>query len=137
MYLQSLSLMGTASPTSIIHTQMQNDFMQTEDIKNNNSPNQMIHHNGALGSALNLESFQILQNTIQAYNQLQKLAMPQQHQELYQMNQELMNRLKNLSMGFQSPTTPVSAPFTPSPTTGLPNFPTDPNFMFTNVTKIS
>lgn len=58
--------------------------------------------------------------------------MPQQHQELYQLNQELLNRLKNLNIGFPSPTTPVSAPFTPSPTAGLPNFPADSNFMFTN-----
>lgn len=89
--------------------------------------------NGNLaGTGLNLESFQIFQNTMQAYNQMQKMSMPQQHQELYQLNQELLNRLKNLNVGFPSPTTPVSAPFTPSPTAGLPNFPADSNFMFTN-----
>lgn len=91
------------------------------------------NQNGNLGAGLNLESFQIFQNTMQAYNQMQKLStMPQQHQELYQLNQELLNRLKNLNIGFQTPSTPVSAPFTPSPTAGLPNFPADSNFMFTN-----
>lgn len=88
--------------------------------------------NGNLGSGLNLESFQIFQNTMQAYNQMQKMAMPQQHHELYQLNQELLNRLKNLNVGYPTPSTPVSAPFTPSPTAGLPNFPADSNFMFTN-----
>jgi carboxyl-terminal PDZ ligand of neuronal nitric oxide synthase protein len=121
-----------------MHAQKQNDFMQNEDMKNNNSnsPNKMLLQNGNLLPGLNLESFQLFQSTMQAYNQLQKLAMPQQHQnqhqELYQMNQDLLNRLKNVNLGFQSPTTPVSAPFTPSPTTGLPNFPTDSNFMFSN-----
>jgi carboxyl-terminal PDZ ligand of neuronal nitric oxide synthase protein len=114
-----------------MHNQKSNDFMQNDDMKNNNSPNKS-NLNGNLGGALNLESFQIFQNTMQAYNHLQKLSMPQQHQELYQLNQELLNRLKNLNVGFQTPSTPVSAPFTPSPTTGLPNFPTDSNFMFTN-----
>lgn len=106
--------------------------MSNDDIKNNNSPNKLGLQNGNLGAGLNLETYQIFQSTMQAYNQLQKLAMPQQHQELYQLNQELLNRLKNLNMGFQSPSTPVSAPFTPSPTQGLPNFPADSNFMFTN-----
>lgn len=108
--------------------------MQSEDAKNNNNPIKMSNQNGNLGTGLNLESFQIFQNTMQAYNQMQKMAMPQQHQELYQLNQELLNRLKNLNMGFPSPSTPVSAgtTFTPSPTTGLPNFPADSNFMFTN-----
>lgn len=104
--------------------------MQHEDLKNNNALNKSAQQNGNVG--LNLESFQIFQNTMQAYNQMQKMAMPQQHQELYQLNQELLNRLKNLNLGFQSPSTPVSAPFTPSPTAGLPNFPADSNFMFTN-----
>lgn len=124
-----------SNPNQMINSQQkQNDY---EDMKNNNSPNKVV--NGNLGAGgLNLESFQIFQNTMQAYNQLnnqaqlQKLAMPQQHQELYQLNQELLNRLKNLNLGFQSPPTPVSAAFTPSPTTGLPNFPADSNFMFTN-----
>lgn len=116
-----------------MHAQKQNEFMQNEDIKNNNNANKMINANGTLGSPLNLESFQILQNTVQAYNQLQKLAMPQQHQELYQLNQELLNRLKSLNVGFQTPTTPVSSPFAPSPVSGLPNYSTDSNFMFTNI----
>ena len=104
-----------------------------DDMTNNNGPIKMNIQNGNIGG-LNLETYQIFQNTMQAYNQLQKLAMPQQHQELYQLNQELLNRLKNLNIGFQSqsPSTPVSAPFTPSPTQGLPNFPADSNFMFTN-----
>lgn len=106
--------------------------MQNEDIKNNNSQNKLTSQNGNIGP-LNIESLQIFQNTMQAYNQLQKLAMPQQHQELYNLNQELLNRLKNLNVGFQTPTTTVSSPFTPSPTTGHPNFPADSNFMFTNV----
>lgn len=129
LYLQTLSLLGSTSPSNLMQSQKQNEY---EDMKNNNSPNKTVNQNGNIGAGLNLESFQIFQNTMQAYNQLQKLAMPQQHQELYQLNQELLNRLKNLNIGFQSPTTPVSAPFTPSPTTGLPNFPTDSNFMFTN-----
>lgn len=119
-------------PSNLMHSQKSNDYMHNDDMKNNNSPNKIANQNGNLGAGLNLESFQIFQNTMQAYNQLQKLAMPQQHQELYQLNQELLNRLKNLNVGFQTPTTPVSAPFTPSPTTGLPNFPADSNFMFTN-----
>lgn len=132
LYLQTLSLLGSASPGNIMQSQKQNDFQQNDDIRNNNGPNKTLNHNGNIGPALNIESFQIFQNTMQAYNQLQKLAMPQQHQELYQLNQELLIRLKNLNVGFPSPSTPVSAPFTPSPTTGLPNFPTDSNFMFTN-----
>lgn len=106
--------------------------MQHEDLKNNNAPIKNAQQNGNVNAGLNLESFQIFQNTMQAYNQMQKMAMPQQHQELYQLNQELLNRLKNLNIGFQTPSTPVSAPFTPSPTAGLPNFPADSNFMFTN-----
>jgi carboxyl-terminal PDZ ligand of neuronal nitric oxide synthase protein len=120
-----------------MHTQKQNDYMQNEDMKNNNcnnNPNKLLLQNGNLMPGLNLESFQIFQNTMQAYNQLQKLSMPQQHQDLYQMNQDLLNRLKNVNLGFQTPSTPVSAPFTPSPTQGLPNFPTDSNFMYTNAT---
>lgn len=114
--------MGATTPSNHMHMQQkQNDYMQSDDLKNNN---------GNVG--LNLESYQIFQNTMQAYNQMQKLAMPQQHQELYQLNQELLNRLKNLNVGFQTPSTPVSAQFTPSPTTGLPNYPADSNFMFTN-----
>lgn len=108
--------------------------MQHDDLKNNHGSNKNTHQNGNINAGLNLESFQIFQNTMQAYNQMQKMAMPQQHQELYQLNQELLNRLKNLNIGFQSPSTPVSAPFTPSPTTGLPNFPVDSSFMFTNAT---
>lgn len=131
LYLQTLSLLGSSSPTSIMSSQKQNDFMQHDDLKNNNGPNKISQQNGNINAGLNLESFQIFQNTMQAYNQMQKMAMPQQHQELYQLNQELLNRLKNLNLGFQSPSTPVSSPFTPSPTAGLPNFP-DSNFMFTN-----
>lgn len=115
-----------------MNQQKQNEYMQNDDMKNNNGPNRIANQNGNIGHGLNLESFQLFQNTMQAYNQLQKMSMPQQHQELYQLNQELLNRLKNLNIGFQSPPTPVSAPFTPSPTTGLPNFPADSNFMFTN-----
>jgi carboxyl-terminal PDZ ligand of neuronal nitric oxide synthase protein len=130
-------MLGSHSP-NLMHQQKPNDFMNDDMKNNNNSTNKMNNQNGNLGAGLNLESFQIFQNTMQAlqvqnYNQLQKLAMPQQHQELYQLNQELLNRLKNLNAGFQSPSTPsVSAPFTPSPTQGLPNFPADSNFMFTN-----
>lgn len=131
LYLQTLSLLGSSSPSSIINSQKQNDFIQHDDLKNNNGPNKNAHQNGNINAGLNLESFQIFQNTMQAYNQMQKMAMPQQHQELYQLNQELLNRLKNLNVGFQSPSTPVSTPFTPSPT-GLPNYHADSNFMFTN-----
>lgn len=121
------------SPNMMKH----NDYMQNEDMKNNNSPHK-INQNGNIGGGLNIDSFQIFQNTMQAYNQLnqmnqqKQMGMPQQHQELYQLNQELLNRIKNLNVGFQTPSTPVSAAFTPSPTTGLPNFPADSNFMFTN-----
>src|SRR5690349_22885719 len=85
LYLQTLSLLGSTSPNNLMQNQKQNDY---EDMKNNNSPNKMANQNGNLGAGLNLESFQIFQNTMQAYNNLQKFAMPQQHQELYQLNQE-------------------------------------------------
>jgi hypothetical protein len=118
-----------------MNNQKQNEYLQNEDIKNNNNCYAMSNQGGNVVPSVNFESFQIFQNTMQAYNQLQKLAMPQQHQELYQLNQELHNRLKSLNIGFPAaPTTPVSASFTPSPTTGLPNFPIDSSFMFTNNT---
>jgi carboxyl-terminal PDZ ligand of neuronal nitric oxide synthase protein len=73
---------------------------------------------------------------MQAYNQLQKIAMPSQNQELYQLNQELLNRLKTFNLGGY-PSSPLQTPvsttsFTPSPTTGHPSFPNDSSFMFTN-----
>lgn len=112
------------------------DLMQNDDMKNNNKQNLL---NGTPSGFNQLENLHFLQNTMQAYNQLQKITMPQQHQELYQLNQELLNRLKNLNVGNigYQPTTPLQTPvsttsFTPSPTTGLPSFPTDSNFMFTN-----
>lgn len=114
-------------------SQKSNDF-QNDDIKNNNNTLKSNHNQNGSG----LDGLSIFQNTMHSYNTLQKLSMPppqNQHQELYQLNQELLNRLKNLSMGYhQTPLqTPVSTTsFTPSPTTGLPSFPTDSNFMFTN-----
>jgi carboxyl-terminal PDZ ligand of neuronal nitric oxide synthase protein len=116
-------------------SQKPSDF-QNDDIKNNNNTLKSNVPNGT-GLTGGLDGLSIFQNTLHSYNTLQKLSMPQpqtQHQELYQLNQELLNRLKNLSMGYQTPLqTPVSTTsFTPSPTTGLPSFPTDSNFMFTN-----
>ncbi len=104
------------------------DLLQSDDIKNNNNTLKS-NQNG------NIDGLSIFQNTIQSYNTLQKLSMPptpSPQQELYNLNQELLNRLKNLNIGYPSTTplqTPVSASFTPSPTAG---FPTDSNFIFTN-----
>ncbi|KAG5679370.1 hypothetical protein PVAND_008939 [Polypedilum vanderplanki] len=138
LYLQTLSLLGSTSPTSNILSptsllpQKPNDLLHNEDIKNNNNNNSLKQNiNG-----FNFENLQMLQTI----SQLQKLAMPQQqqqqqqqHQDLFQINNELLNRLKNINLGYamqtNNVTSPVSASFTPSPTT---NFPSDSNFMFTN-----
>jgi carboxyl-terminal PDZ ligand of neuronal nitric oxide synthase protein len=126
---------GILSPSSLL-SQKPNDLLHSEDIKNNNNPlrpNQSVN-------GFNLENLQMLQT----YSQLQKLALqqqqPQSHQDLFQLNHDLLNRLKNINLGYamQASTpsplpTPVSATsFTPSPTanTGLPNFPSD--FLYTN-----
>lgn len=109
------------------------DMLQNDDMKNNNNTLKSNQNGGGMGGGL--DGLAIFQNTMHSYNTLQKLSLPQNpHQELYQLNQELLNRLKNLNMGYSTPLqTPVSTTsFTPSPTTGLPSFPTDSNFMFTN-----
>lgn len=122
LYLQTLSLLGITPSSNLQLQQKQNDYLAKDDIKNNNG-----------SAALNLESYTILQNTLQAYNQIQSLANPNQHQELYHFNQELLSRLRNLNVGFPTQTTgPVSTQFTPTPSTSLPNFSADSNFMFTN-----
>lgn len=110
------------------------DLMNNDDMKNNNNTFKSNQNGSGMNSGL--DGLSIFQNTMHSYNTLQKLSLPPQnpHQELYQLNQELLNRLKNLNMGYPTPLqTPVSTTsFTPSPTTGLPSFPTDSNFMFTN-----
>lgn len=131
LYLQTLSLLGSSSPTSMMGLKAA-DLMQNDDMKNNNSNTNTLKSNQ---NGMGLDGLAIFQNTMQSYNTLQKLSLPQHpHQELYQLNQELLNRLKNLNMGYPTPLqTPVSTTsFTPSPTTGLPSFPTDSSFMFTN-----
>lgn len=151
LYLQTLSLLGSTmpanilSPTSLLSQKSPNDLLLSDDIKNNNNP---LKQNQQSVNGFNFENLQMLQT----YSQLQKLAMPHQHQQqqqqqaqhdLYQINQDILNRLKSINLGYAmqaaaatSPLpTPVSAPsFTPSPTAtvGLPNFPSDSNFLFTN-----
>ncbi|KAL7047373.1 hypothetical protein ACKWTF_002885 [Chironomus riparius] len=136
LYLQTLSLLGSPSPTNLMPSPIQSQKSNEDDMKNNNSP---MMQNCGNQNAFNFDTMNILQNTMQAYNQLQKLVIPQQQQtqqqELYQLNYELLNRLRNLNVGYTPMQTAVStSSFTPSPTTGLPsNFSQDTNFMLANM----
>lgn len=130
-------MLGSPSPTNMMPSpNMLSQKSNEDDMKNNNSP---MKQNCGNQNAFNFDSMNILQNTMQAYNQLQKLVLPQQQQtqqqELYQLNYELLNRLRNLNVGYSPMQTAVStSSFTPSPTTGLPSsFSPDTNFMLANM----
>ena len=106
---------------------MQYGGHQQQQQQQQQSFNNMGGSMNPLSPTLNLDNLHIFQNTMQAYNQLNKLSHPQmqqqQHQqqdsnilaqqELYHLNQELLNRLKNLNVTFQPPT-PTSSTFSAS-----------------------
>lgn len=152
-YYQPIGMMSNGPILSSQHPQHTQHHMMPkniesshDDINNNSSKHNSIQFNHQFNNAgmslnqqlanMNLDNLHIFQNTMQAYNQINKMTVPQSlqqdpnilaQQELYNLNQELLNRLKNLNVGYSTATQMPTNNFG-----GFPNDPSSNTFIFSN-----
>lgn len=149
LYYQPMAMMSNGpilSPQHPQHHMMPKNIESShDDINNNSSKHNSIQFNHQFNNAgmtlnhqltgMNLDNLHIFQNTMQAYNTINKMTLPQNlqqdpnilaQQELYHLNQELLNRLKNLNVGYSATQTPTST------FGGFPSDPSSNTFIFSN-----
>lgn len=158
MYLQSLGFLGAANHgnmmgSSLLNKPNENHVDDNANMKNNSSSinNNMPFNsfNNISGSGnlalqqqlanISLENMQLFQNKMQSFSPFKQQPPQQQtpqpdanllaQQELYHLNQELLNRLKNMNIGYSTTTTSLGSNFSAASN----NFGSNPNnYIFTN-----